>query len=73
MVKLYFTCPVTHKQFSGEDYYIKDGYSIETSHDGTRKLTAKIMLHSGCPLCGEDHEFDAEEIGCPFENRQTNG
>ncbi|WP_136809734.1 hypothetical protein [Desulfosediminicola flagellatus] len=65
-MKLYFTCPKRQKVFGTSDYYLRDSYHINVSDTGEKKLIGQVSLKSACPLCGEFHTYNAEEVNCSY-------
>lgn len=65
-MKLYFHCPVTDEIFGFEDYSLQSNYSVVEDDAGNRALRGRVVLNSGCPLCGEKHQYEAKDVICPL-------
>ena len=61
-----FSCPNTGKTFSTDAFSIMDGHQVTTDDQGQKKFQATIRLHEPCPICKERHEYNADEMICPF-------
>jgi len=65
-MKLVFLCPLRRETFSSPDFDIIDNLGVAVDADGNRYLNARIRLTAPCPMCGEHHEYHANELACPF-------
>ena len=65
-MKFLFICPLRQETFYSSDFQIIDNRGIAVDADGKRYLNARIQLTAPCPMCGEHHEYHANELACPF-------
>lgn len=65
-MKLYFTCPVKKATFASEDYSLQKGHRIVADGTGVKQLQGIVCLNSGCPLCGQKHQYDVKDVLCPL-------
>jgi len=65
-MKFLFICPLRQESFFSEDFQITDNRGIAVDDLGNKYLNARIRLSAPCPVCGEHHEFQANELSGPF-------
>lgn len=70
-MELYFICPVTKQSFGSRDYFLEEGYLVSTQEKGKKSLQGTVKLKSGCPLCGQDHQFQADDVLCPLRGGKS--
>lgn len=70
-MELYFVCPVTGQTFSSSDYFLAKGYQVVEQESGVKQLQGIVKLKSGCPVCGQDHLFQASEVLCPLSGGES--
>ena len=64
-MELMFICPLKRESFFSGQFEIIDNRGIAVDEHGNRYLNARIRL-SAMPVCGENHEYQAKELSCPF-------
>jgi hypothetical protein len=65
-MELVFVCPQRRETFFSGHFEIIDNRGIAVDDDGKSYLNARIRLTVPCPYCGEHHEYQANELACPF-------
>jgi len=65
-MKLYFTCPIKKITFATDDYALRPGHRIVEDGTGAKELQGTVTLNSGCPLCGQKHQYDVQDVLCPL-------
>jgi len=65
-MNLFFTCPIKKEKFSSEAYSLQQGHRIVEDKNGEKALQGTVSLTSPCPLCGEQHLFEVEDVLCPL-------
>jgi hypothetical protein len=63
-MKLYFTCPKENVTFSSDDYSLHKGHRIVEDGEGVKELQGTVSLNSGCPLCGQQHQYEVKDVLC---------
>jgi len=68
-MELFFICPVGNRNFSTSRWEIPGSLSIVSDHRDGKKLMGRVEVF--CPYCREVHEYEPDEIPCPFELSNT--
>ncbi len=70
-MKLYFTCPNENAVFDSVDYSLQKGHRVVVGGAGRKELQGTVSLNSGCPLCGDKHEYDVGEVMCSLNGGEN--
>jgi hypothetical protein len=63
-MELVFICPVQNRDFSTSRWTVPDSLSIVSDREKGKKLAGRVEAF--CPYCRRTHEFEPDEIPCPF-------
>jgi len=66
LMKMIFACPEKNDIFQTQYFSIIHNKGIQIDDKGNKSLDARVKLDTPCPLCGQYHEYHANEIMCPF-------
>lgn len=67
-MKLFFTCVKTQESFATEKYTLQQDHRILVDKHGGKELQGTVVLDTGCPFCGQRHEYAVKDIGCPLNS-----
>lgn len=70
-MELFFTCPVSRKEYCSKGYNLLAGYRVAETEAGAKRLHGRVTVNDPCPPCGQIQTFDAGEISCLLD-RQDN-
>lgn len=71
-MELFFTCPVSDKEYTTDKYTLLAGHKIVTAGHDQKKLKGRVAVDSPCPHCGKMHTYSIDEILCPLD-KEKNG
>ncbi|MFH0785875.1 MAG: hypothetical protein V2B20_28545 [Pseudomonadota bacterium] len=70
-MKLIFVCPTQNKVFESADFKILENRGVIRDKAGNKTLDAQVALIEPCPFCGKTHIYHANELLCPFMDKNN--
>jgi uncharacterized C2H2 Zn-finger protein len=62
-MQLLFHCPRTGQRFNSERWSVQGSMRVVRRND-RRTLEGRVLVD--CPVCGEVHSYDPDELSCPL-------